>query len=73
MDMCAGSNGDADMDNRRVDMGAGRVGRGRGEWGEGGENGEGSVETYTSPYVKQTVSGNLLCDSGSSNWGSVTT
>ena len=40
--------------------------------GDGGADGERSEETYASPYVKQTVSGNLLCDSGSSDWGSVT-
>ena len=34
---------------------------------------EGSLETYTLTYVKQRDSGNLLYDSGSSNWGSVTT
>ena len=27
----------------------------------------------TSPYVKQIANGNLLYDSGNSNWGSVTT
>ena len=31
------------------------------------------METYTLPYVKQITSGNLLYDSGSSNWSSVTT
>ena len=40
---------------------------------EGGMNGESGTETYTLPYVKQPASGNLLCDSGSSDWGSVTT
>ena len=29
------------------------------------------METYTLPYVKQTADGNLLCDSGNSNQGSV--
>ena len=33
----------------------------------GGMNGESSMETYTLPCVKQIASGNLLCDSGSSN------
>ena len=40
---------------------------------EGGTNRESGMETYTLPYVKQTVKGNLLCDSGNSNQGSVTT
>ena len=43
------------------------------EEGAGGMNGESSVETYTLPCVKQRVSGNLLNDSGNSNWGSGTT
>ena len=41
--------------------------------GEGGMNGESSMETYILPYVKYVASGNLLSDTGSSNWGSVTT
>ena len=28
---------------------------------------------YMLPYIKQMANGNLLCDSGNSNWGSVTT
>ena len=32
-----------------------------------GTNGESSIETYTPPYVKQRASGNLLCDTGSSD------
>ena len=35
-------------------------------------NGESNMETYK-PHVKQIASGNLLYDSGSSNWCSVTT
>ena len=35
--------------------------------GKVGMNGESSMETHTLPYVKQTASGNLLDDSGSSN------
>ena len=31
-------------------------------------NGENSMETYTLPYVKEMASGNLLYDSGNSNW-----
>ena len=27
-----------------------------------------SMETYTLPYVKEMASGNLLYDSGNSNW-----
>ena len=46
---------------------------GEGEKGEGGMYGESNTETYTLPYVKQVANGNLLCDSGTSNWGSVTT
>ena len=61
-----GSNGDADMENRLMDMG-------QEEKGESGMNGESCMEAYTLPYVKQIASGNLLYDSGNSNWGSVTT
>ena len=46
-------------------------GHGGGE-GEGGTNGESGMDTYKLPYVKQTASGNLPCDSGSSLWVSVT-
>ena len=41
--------------------------------GEGGTNGESSMETYTLPCVKETASGNLPSDARSSNWCSVTT
>jgi len=41
--------------------------------GEGGMNGESSMEIYTLPYVKQIASGNLLYDLRNSNWSSVTT
>ena len=40
---------------------------------EGGMNGERSIEAYTSPPVKEIASGNLLYDSGTSSWCSVTT
>ena len=40
--------------------------------GEGGTNGENSMETPTPPYVKETASGNLLYDSGNSNRSSGT-
>ena len=42
-----GINGEADIDNRLMDMG----GEG-GKEGEGGTNGESNMETYTLPYVK---------------------
>ena len=29
------------------------------------------MHAYTLPYVKQIASGNLLCDSGNSDWSSV--
>ena len=49
---------------------------GHGGWGreegEGGTNGESSMDTYKLPYVKQTTSENLPCDSGSSLQVSVT-
>ena len=45
---------------------------GSGEEGEGKTNGESRMEAYTVTHVKQTVSGNLLYDSGNSNQGSVT-
>lgn len=32
-----------------------------------------SMEIYTLPHVKQPASGNVLNDSGSSDWSSVTT
>ena len=34
---------------------------------------ESSMEAYTLTYVKQIANGNLLYDTGNSNWGSVTT
>ena len=45
------------------------------EWGdgEGGMNGESSMETYTPSYAKHMASGNLLYDSENSNQVSVTT
>ena len=48
-------------------------GVGVGEEGEGGVYGKSNMETYALPYVKQIANGNLLCDSGNSNGGSVTT
>ena len=35
--------------------------------------GESNMETCILPYVKYVASGNLLCDLGNSNQGSVTT
>ena len=46
-------------------------------WEEGRKERVGYMERVTwkrkLPYVKQTANGNLLYDSGNSNWGSVTT
>ena len=61
-----GSNGEADIENRLMDMG-------KGEDGEDEMNGERSMEAYALSYIKQIANGNLLYDSGNSNWGSVTT
>ena len=52
------SNEDIDTENRLGDT-AGKE--------EGGMNWEGSIGTKTLPYIKWTVSGNLLYDTGSSN------
>ena len=41
--------------------------------GKGGTNGKSCMETNTLPYVKQLASENLLYNSGSSSWCSVTT
>ena len=43
-------------------------GQDKGGEGEGEMNGESSMEAYTLPYVKQIANGNLLYDSGNSNW-----
>ena len=43
--------------------------QGWGEEGEGGMNGERSMEAYTLPYAQQMANGNLLYDSGNSNQG----
>ena len=55
--------GNADIENRLDPAGE----------AEGGVNGEGSMETYTLPYIKLVASGNLLWDTGSSTQCSVTT
>jgi len=61
-----GSSGDRDIENRLMDMGSR-------EEGEDKMNGESRMEAYTLPSVKQIANGNLLYDSGNSNWGSLTT
>ena len=43
---------------------------GGGEERENGVNGESNMEAYTLPCVKQITNGNLLYDTGNSNWGS---
>ena len=50
--------GDTDIEYRFVDT----IGE-----GEGGTNGENSIETYALLYVKQIPNGNLLYDAGSSS------
>ena len=62
-----GSSGYTDIETRLMNKVVER------EEGEGRIYGESNMETYTLPYVKQTANGNLLYDSGNSNWGSVTT
>ena len=61
-----GSNGDADIEDRLMDTEVGKK-------GEGGMNGENSMEAYTLLYVKQRANGNLLCDSRNPNQGPLTT
>ena len=51
-----GSRGDADIENRPVDMVRG---------GEGGTNCESSIKTHILQYANQMASGNLLSDVGS--------
>ena len=46
---------------------------GGGEERESGVDGESSMEAYTLPCAKQIANGNLLYDTGNSNWGSMTT
>ena len=53
-----GRNRDADIENRLVETA---------REGEGGTNGESSIETYTLPYVQYIASGNLLYNAGNSN------
>jgi len=58
-----GSRGDTDV---KTDFGhSGRM--------EGGMAGENSTGTYTLPYVKQTASGSVMCDTGTQSQCSVTT
>jgi len=54
------SSGVADTEKRLMDKGVG-------EEAEGEMYGRSGVEAHTLPYVNQTVSGNLLHDSGNSN------
>ena len=44
-----------------------------GKEGEDEMNGESRMEAYILTFVKSTAQENLLCDSGNSNQGSVTT
>ena len=57
MNPLAGSNGDTDREQTC----------GHSREGEGGTNGESSLETYPLPHGKQIASGNLLYDAESSN------
>ena len=59
-----GSSGETDMENRLMDMGRGKE-RVRGM--------EKVTWTLTLPHVNQIDNKNLLCDSGNSNRGSVST
>ena len=61
-----------EMQTSRADLWTGQGGAGQ-EEEEGGTNGEIRMEAYTLPCVKQRANGNLLCDSGISTRGSVTT
>ena len=57
MDLLIGQHRYTDTENRFLDT--------AGE-GEGGMNWEGSIETYTLPYVKEPVNGKLLYNTGHS-------
>ena len=61
-----GSSGDKDIENRCMNMGSE-------EEGEDKTNGESRMEAYTLTSVKYIANGNLLYDTGNSNWGSRTT
>ena len=54
---------ETDIENRIMDMGEEKK-------VVGGMNGEINMKAYTPPCVKQITNGNLLYDSGNSNWGS---
>ena len=61
-----GSSGEAGIENSQVDPGQAKE-------RVGGMNGESSMETHILSYAKETASGNLLYNAGSSNRYSVTT
>ena len=60
-----GSNEDTDLENKLMDMGVGEEGGGWDVWR--------ATWKHILPYVKSIANGNLPCDSGNSNQGSVTT
>ena len=64
MHLCAGQQWRHKPENRCMD-------RGGEAKGEREMNGEGSMEIYTLPYIKQIGNGNVLYDSGNLNWGSI--
>ena len=61
MNVFAGQDGDADIEDRLGDTGV--------DEREGQT--ESNTETYTLPYGTSTANGDFLCDAGSSNWCSV--
>ena len=58
-----------EMQTERTNLWMDKGGR---EEGKDKMNEESSMEAYTLPYEKEIAHGNLLYDSGNSNWGSVT-
>ena len=63
MNVFAGQDGDADVEDRLGDTGV--------DEREGQT--ESNTETYTLPYGTSTANGDLMCDAGSSKWCSVIT
>ena len=59
-----GGNGDAEVENGLMDTV---------REGEGGTNGESSIDIYTLPCVKQIAGRTLLCNTGSPTWHFVMT